>query len=45
MATMPELRSCTAQGNTQQQALLHIREAAYVWMNEAVKQGRNIPFL
>lgn len=43
MATMPQLRGCTAQGRTQQEALLHIREAAYVWMDEAVTEGRDIP--
>ena len=43
VATMPELRGCTARGATQQEALLHIREAAYAWMDEAVNKGRNIP--
>ncbi|HZO88993.1 MAG TPA: type II toxin-antitoxin system HicB family antitoxin [Chthonomonadaceae bacterium] len=43
LAEMPELPGCMADGATQEEALVNIREIAQEWVNYAKRRGRPIP--
>lgn len=43
VAEMPELKGCIAHGDTQDEALINVKEAAEEWLNIANLKGWQIP--
>ena len=43
VAEVPELPGCMADGQTQEEALMNIREVAGYWIEMAQEMGREIP--
>jgi predicted RNase H-like HicB family nuclease len=43
VAEMPELKGCTAHGDTYNEALSHVQEVATEWLNIANEKGWTIP--
>jgi len=43
IAVAPELPSCSAFGNTEEEALKEIKVAIDLWLETAEKEGRQIP--
>ena len=43
LASMPELPGCMADGTTQCDALINLREVAALWIETAHQLGRQIP--
>lgn len=43
LASMPELPGCMADGATQADALINLREVAALWIETAQQLGRQIP--
>lgn len=43
IAEIPELPGCMAHGNSQEQALVKVREAMTLWLKTAVEFGDPIP--
>ena len=43
VASMPELSGCMADGQTQTEALVNLREVAGLWIETAQQLGRAVP--
>jgi predicted RNase H-like HicB family nuclease len=43
LATIPELEGCLSDGETPEEALVHVRDAIEQWLHEAERLGRPIP--
>ena len=43
IADIPDLNSCSAFGNTPEQALAEVRQALQAWLEAAQAQGKPIP--
>jgi predicted RNase H-like HicB family nuclease len=43
IADVPDLNSCSAFGNTPEQALAEVRQALQAWLEAAQAQGKPIP--
>jgi len=43
IADVPDLNSCSAFGNTPEQALAEVRQALQAWLEAAKAQGKPIP--
>jgi len=43
IATVPELPGCSAFGETEEEALMEVKDAMGLWLKTAKKEGRKIP--